>query len=148
MWSRSLKKRYECVKLNEHSHHAKSNNHYINSDQINHNIKVSEMLNSQLTGPTPTTEKYSHISVKSHRTWMGRSRCITCSTSEVGIDNLVRVWVQLHKHFEDELSGSGGIFFHTCDIPNTAVIFKTIKWTSQRKICDVSNIPVTYQTHL
>ena len=67
----------------------------------------------------------------------------------MGIDDLVRVWVQLHKHFEDELPGSGRIFFHTCDTANIHMTYQTDLWRINNKYFLNGNIPnknVTYQT--
>lgn len=37
----------------------------------------------------------------------------TCGACEVGVDDLVWIWVQIHKHLEDELSGCLSIFLWT-----------------------------------
>ena len=67
----------------------------------------------------------------------------------MGIDDLVRVWVQLHKHFEDELPGSGRIFFHTCDTANIHMTYQADLWRINNNNFLNGNQPnknVTYQT--
>ncbi len=49
----------------------------------------------------------------------------TCSTCEMRVDDLVRVWIQIHEHLEDEFSSRLSIFLWTCKNRESVTIPKS-----------------------
>ncbi len=44
-----------------------------------------------------------------------------CGAGEVRVDDLVAIWVQIHKHLQDELAARLGIPLRTCELVNESL---------------------------